>query len=138
MSRIIHTEGAGKDRPRLLKSISLAIRELGKQTSLDEQTLDLLAYLVFALEAIAAGIEESVIAWEKRGYWIKADRFRMEWQWAGQLAARLRTALLQGNWAEASQLTAQIAQKISHITVPEHHRLGKPWVGAWKRLTGSE
>jgi len=138
MSRIIHTAGAGKDRPRLLKSISLAIRELGKQTSLDEQTLDLLAYLVFALEAIAAGIEESVIAWEKRGYWIKADRFRMEWQWAGQLAARLRTALLQGNWAEASQLTAQIAQKISHITVPEHHRLGKPWVGAWKRLTGSE
>jgi hypothetical protein len=138
MSRIIHTEGAGKDRPRLLKSISLAVRELGKQTSLDEQTLDLLAYLVFALEAIAAGIEESVIAWEKRGYWIKADRFRMEWQWAGQLAARLRTALLQGNWAEASQLTAQIAQKISHITVPEHHRLGKPWVGAWKRLTAGE
>jgi len=138
MSRIIHTEGAGKDRPRLLKSISLAIRELGKQTSLDEQTLDLLAYLVFALEAIAAGIEESVIAWEKRGYWIKADRFRMEWQWAGQLAARLRTALLQENWAEASQLTAQIAQRISHITVPEHHRLGKPWVGAWKRLTGGE
>jgi hypothetical protein len=138
MSRIIHTEGAGKDRPRLLKSISLAIRELGKQTSLDEQTLDLLAYLVFALEAIATGIEESVIAWEKRGYWIKADRFRMEWQWAGQLAARLRTALLQGNWAEASQLTAQIAQKISHITVPEHHRLGKPWVGAWKRLTAGE
>jgi hypothetical protein len=138
MSRIIHTEGAGKDRPRLLKSISLAVCELGKQTSLDEQTLDLLAYLVFALEAIAAGIEESVIAWEKRGYWIKADRFRMEWQWAGQLAARLRTALLQGNWAEASQLTAQIAQKISHITVPEHHRLGKPWVGAWKRLTAGE
>jgi hypothetical protein len=138
MSRIIHTEGAGKDRPRLLKSISLAVRELGQQTSLDEQTLDLLAYLVFALEAIAAGIEESVIAWEKRGYWIKADRFRMEWQWAGQLAARLRTALLQENWAEASQLTAQIAQKISHITVPEHHRLGKPWVGAWKRLTAGE
>jgi len=138
MSRIIHTEGAGKDRPRLLKSISLAVRELGQQTSLDEQTLDLLAYLVFALETIAAGIEESVIAWEKRGYWIKADRFRMEWQWAGQLAARLRTALLQENWAEASQLTAQIAQKISHITVPEHHRLGKPWVGAWKRLTAGE
>jgi hypothetical protein len=138
MSRIIHTEGAGKDRPRLLKSISLVVRELGKQTSLDEQTLDLLAYLVFALETIAAGIEESVIAWEKRGYWIKADRFRMEWQWTGQLAARLRTALLQGNWAEASQLTAQIAQKISHITVPEHHRIGKPWVGAWKHLTAGE
>ncbi len=134
MSHIIHTEGPGKDRPRLLKSVSLAIRELGKQTSLNEQTLDLLAYLVFALEAIAAGIEESVAAWEKRGYWIKSDRFRMEWQWAGQLAARLKAALLEQNWAEASQIVAQIAQKVSHITVPEHHRLGKPWAGAWGRL----
>ncbi len=134
MSRIIHTEGAGKDRPRLLKSISLAIRELGKQPSLNAETRDLLAYLVFALEAIAAGIEESVRAWEKRGYWIKADRFRLEWQWSGELAARLRNALLQENWPEVTLLTAQIAQKVGHITVPERHRLGKPWVGAWKRL----
>lgn len=134
MSRIIHTEGAGKDRPRLLKSISLAIRELGKQPSLNAETRDLLAYLVLALEAIAAGIEESVRAWEKRGYWIKADRFRLEWQWSDELAARLRNALLQENWPEVTLLTAQIAQKVGHITVPERHRLGKPWVGAWERL----
>ncbi len=134
MSRIIHTEGAGKDRPRLLKSISLAIRELGQQPSLNAETRDLLAYLVLALEAIAAGIEESVRAWEKRGYWIKADRFRLEWQWSGELATRLRNALLQENWPEVTLLTAQIAQKVGHITVPERHRLGKPWVGAWKRL----
>lgn len=134
MSRIIHTEGAGKDRPRLLKSISLAIRELGQQPSLNAETRDLLAYLVLALEAIAAGIEESVRAWEKRGYWLKADRFRLEWQWSGELATRLRNALLQENWPEVTLLTAQIAQKVGHITVPERHRLGKPWVGAWKRL----
>lgn len=134
MSRIIHTEGAGKDRPRLLKSISLAIRELGQQPSLNAETRDLLAYLVLALESLAAGIEESVRAWEKRGFWIKADRFRLEWQWSGEIAARLRNALLQENWPEVTLLTAQIAQKVGHITVSERHRLGKPWVGAWKRL----
>lgn len=134
MSRIIHTEGAGKERPRLLKSIALALRELGKQPSLNDQTRDLLAYLVFALEALAGGIEESVIAWEKRGYWLKADRFRMEWSWTGELAAQLKTALLHENWSEASRLVAQIAGKVGHIKVPERHRLGTPWVGAWERL----
>lgn len=134
MSRIIHTEGAGKERPRLLKSIALALRELSKQPSLNDQARDLLAYLVFALEALSAGIEESVIAWEKRGYWLKADRFRLEWRWTGDLAARLREALLQENWPEVSHLVAQIAEKVGHIQLPERHRLGTPWVGAWERL----
>ncbi|MFN3741391.1 MAG: hypothetical protein ACK4VW_01810 [Anaerolineales bacterium] len=134
MSRIIHTEGAGKERPRLLKSIVLALRELGKQPSLNAQARDLLAYLVFALETLADGIEESVAAWEKRGYWLKADRFRLEWSWSDEFAAQLKAALLQENWSEASHLVAQITGKLGHIKVSEHHRLGTPWVGAWERL----
>ena len=39
------------------------------------------------------GIDSSVAAWEKRGYWVKADRFRMEWAWAGSLAEKMRTAM---------------------------------------------
>lgn len=138
MSRVIHTEGPGKERPRLLKSIALAIRQLGQKQTLDSQTRDLAAFLVFALEAIAQGIEESVTAWEKRGYWLKADRFRMEWQWTGEIAARLRTALLQEDWATVASLTATIAQKVRHITVPERHRLGEPWKGAWQRLSSGK
>ena len=42
------------------------------------------------LEAIDESIEQSVAAWEKRGYWLKADRFRQEWRWAGDLGRRMR------------------------------------------------
>jgi len=31
-------------------------------------------------------------------------------------------------------LAARIAQRLTKITVPPGHRLGKPWLGAWAEL----
>jgi len=75
LSKIYSPESAGKDRTRLSKTIVLALRELMKQTEPDATTRDLTAFIVLALEEIAANIDGSVEAWEKRGYWVKADRF---------------------------------------------------------------
>ncbi len=38
-----------------------------------------------ALEEINSNIDKSVEAWEKRGYWVKADKFRLDWEWSGKL-----------------------------------------------------
>ncbi|HKI53793.1 MAG TPA: hypothetical protein VJ987_06685, partial [Anaerolineales bacterium] len=87
MSRLIKTDTVGKDRTRLSKGIVIAIRELAKQNEVTTESKDLAAFIALALQTIADGIDESVAAWEKRDYWVKADRFRMEWRWAGQSAA---------------------------------------------------
>lgn len=138
MSRLIKTETAGKDRTRLSKSIVLAIRALMQQTITDDHTRDLAAYLVLALEAIAEGIEESVAAWEKRGYWVKADRFRMDWAWAGLYAAQLRESLRAENWEQIAAISVKTATKLSSVEVSPNHRLGEPWQGAYRRfITGS-
>jgi hypothetical protein len=134
LSRIYSPESAGKDRTRLSKTIVLALRELMKQTEPNELTRDLTAYVVLALEEIAANIDGSVEAWEKRGYWVKADRFRLEWEWAGSSAHKLHKALKEEDWGNVAISAAQIAQKLGKVTVPERHRLGTPWVGAVKRL----
>lgn len=83
MTRLIKSGSAGKDRILLEKGIIIAIRELSKQSDVDDLTRDILAYVSLSLNAIGETIDESVAAWEKRGYWIKADRYRMEWSWAG-------------------------------------------------------
>ena len=93
MAKIYSPESAGKDRTRLSKTIVLALRELMKQTQPDTLTSDLTAYVVLALEEIAGNIDRSVEAWEKRGYWVKADKFRLEWEWAASSAAKMRRAL---------------------------------------------
>ena len=137
LGRVINPDSVGKERTRLTKAIVLSVRELAKQTRPDETTRDLAAFIALALRAIADGIDVSVAAWEKRDYWVKADRFRMEWMWAGQLADKMKAAVLEDDWATIAQLMPRIAEKLNKIKVSDRHRLGKPWVGAWKTLQAS-
>ena len=138
MSRVINPESAGKDRTRLTKATVLAIRELAKQQDVTQEARDLAAFISIALKAISEGIDISVLAWEKRGYWVKADRFRMEWMWTGQYADKIKTAILTDDWGTIAMTIPQIAQKLSKIEVSDNHRLGKPWVGAYQQLTGNQ
>ena len=134
MSRVINPDSTGKQRAQLSKAIVLAVRELARQSDVTDQTRDLAAFIAIALQIIADGVDVSVTAWEKRDYWIKADKFRMEWAWAGQIAGKLRASVLSEDWAAVAVLSAQIAQKLAKVQVSENHRLGKPWVGAFKEL----
>ena len=134
MSKIYSPDSAGKDRTRLSKTIVLALRELMKQTEPDEVTRDITAYLIVSLEEIAGNIDASVSAWEKRGYWVKADRFRLEWEWASVIASELRTALAGEDWGTIARLAVKIAQKLNNVVVPARHRMGTPWVGVARLL----
>lgn len=138
MSRVINPNSAGKERTRLSKAVVIAIRELAKQAEPDLEARDMAAFIAMALETIAAGIDKSVAAWEKRDYWVKADRFRMEWAWAGDLGQKMRQAVLADDWAGVAMLSMQIAQKLSKVKVSERHRMGKPWVGAWERIMSAK
>lgn len=137
MGRLINPESAGKERTQLSKAIVLAVRELAKQSDVTGETRDLAAFIVMALKNISEGIDVSVAAWEKRGYWVKADRFRMEWVWTGSVADKMKTAVIADDWATIATLMPTIAQKFNKIVVSENHRLGKPWLGAYGKLNGN-
>lgn len=134
MSRVINPDSAGKERTRLSKSIVLALRELMRLGEPNDAAHDLAAFIALALLEINNTVEASVVAWEKRGYWVKADRFRLDWEWSGRLGESMRQAVLAEDWATLAGLAAQVGQKFVKITVPVRHRLGTPWVGAWKQL----
>lgn len=134
MGRLINPDSAGKERTRLTKTVALAVRELAKQAAPGAESRDLAAYIALSLDGIAGTIDVSVTAWEKRGYWVKADKFRMEWLWAGRLAGKMRAAVLDEDWGGVAALAAQAAQKLNGVKVSENHRLGKPWGGAWQEI----
>ena len=136
MSRVINPDSVGKLRTQLIKGIVLSIRELARQTGTGAETRDLAAFIALALKSISEGIDVSVTAWEKRDYWIKADKFRMEWMWTGSTAVKMRNAVLAEDWATVAALSAQIAQKFNKIQVSENHRLGRPWIGSYDQLIG--
>lgn len=136
MGRIINVDSAGKSRTQLTKAIVLALSELrNPQQSMDKRR-DLAAFISLSLTAIAETVDQSAAAWEKRGYWVKADRFRMEWYWTRQVGQHMKEALLASDWDKIDQLSTQIAGKLAKVQVSPHHRMGQPWVGAWEKLKG--
>jgi hypothetical protein len=130
VTRIIATSTPGKERAQLRKAIVITIREFMQQKKPDKSTHDMIAFIILALEEIAEGIDKSVAAWEKRGYWVKADKYRLEWQWAGITAKNLRTSFQKNNWAEVANILLEIMGKFDNIKVSSRHRMGKPWQGA--------
>ncbi|HNT54445.1 MAG TPA: hypothetical protein PKG95_07020 [Anaerolineaceae bacterium] len=134
MSRVIHTETAGKDRTRLSRAVVLALRELMRLPEPNDTARDLVAFIALALMEISDTVDQSVAAWEKRGYWVKAERFRMEWDWTGRLSRSVAQAVQAADWATIALLSAQIAQKFATVKLPVRHRLGTPWVGAYLEL----
>lgn len=134
MSRIIRSGSGSRDRKLLEKGIVIALRELAGQSALDDNTRDLLAYIAFSLITINETIEESVTAWEKRGYWIKADHYRMEWLWAGRFGVEMKTAIIDENWGKVTAILAEVSQKLSTVKISQGKRLGRPWLGAYQKL----
>lgn len=134
MGRVINPDGVGKERTQLMRSVVLALRELMQQNTIDLRTKDLAAYLALALLAIEETVDTTATAWEKRDYWLKADRFRMEWSWAGRLGGKMRQAVLADDWPKVAQLSAAIAEKVKKTDVPKRHGFNSPWSGAWVRL----
>jgi len=135
LGRVISTENLATERNRLLKAMALALREMAKKSSYDEESRDLAAFLVLALDNVAESIERSVLPWEKRGYWVKADRFRMEWAWAESLRTKMRAAVNTEKPEEIAMAASTLSDKLKGVKVSERHRLGSPWHGAWAQLT---
>ena len=135
MSRIIQLDGVGKRRKKMTKEVVLAIRELMRQEEVNALTRDLAAFISMRLKSIYETIDLTVAAWEKRGYWVKADRFRLDWAWSGTLAQDLHDAIQAEDWQQVAVTSAKAAQKLNNVQVSERHRLGKPWIGAWDEFT---
>jgi len=134
LGRVVNPESSGKERTKLTKSIVKAIRELMSQSKPDQNTRDLTAFIVLGLAEIYNTVDISVLAWEKRGYWVKADRFRLDWEWTSQYSSQMKEALMGDDWAQVAMIAAKTAQKFNNIKIPVKNRIGEPWIGAYQSL----
>ena len=134
MSRLISTDGVGKQRDRLMKALTVALHELARRQKIDDETRDLAAFLALALRQIHATIDVTCAAWEKRDYWVKSDQFRRDWMWAEQLAGKLEAVVLGERWPELAGLMPPLAQHVQKVVRPKRNTLGTPWLGAYAQL----
>lgn len=137
MGRVINPEPAGKERNRLVKEVAAATRQLLRQSQVDTTTRDLAAFIGSTLVQVAGTIDKTVEAWEKRDYWLKADRYRMEWMWTERLGVRMQKAVLGEEWGEVASIAAQVAERVGKVEELKRTSEEKPWAGAWQWLSAS-
>ena len=134
MSRVVNPDGVGKQRDRLMKAVTLALRALAGRSQIDAETKDLVAFIALALNEIHATIDVTCLAWEKRDYWLKADQFRREWGWAGRIAEKLERVVLGVEWQYLPTLMVELYKHLEKVNLPKRSTLGTPWNGAYVKL----
>jgi hypothetical protein len=134
LSRLVKTNGVGKQRDRLMKSVAWTLRDLAAKPKLDEDARDMAAYMALALHEIYATIDVTCAAWEKRDYWLKADQFRREWEWTASTAGKIEKVVLENQWNDLPALMAGLMPHLTKLNLPKKNTFGEGWRGGYAAL----
>jgi hypothetical protein len=97
----------------------------------DDEAREVLAFLALSLAELNESVEETAHAWEQRQYWLKADRFRMEWAWIPRLLGRLESSLRDGDLDQSHRCGMELAKVLSDRHLRPRDSSASPWRGAW-------
>ncbi len=129
MSRVIRGEAGAARRNRRLREIATALRYAAAQDPGPEEAGDLIAFILLALKEIDDTVHDAARAWEKRDYWVKADRFRHRWAWVSQAAAELERAIALDDQVAARDAALRLTRPMKGVK-PYKSKDRRPWRGA--------
>jgi hypothetical protein len=119
-----------------MRTAAEILRRLSQKASLDDEAKDMAASLVFCFREIEDGIEEAMVAWEKRNYWNKVEQFRAQWVWVGTAAAQLENLIRSEAWEQLPVQMVTLFGHFSDITINKFTRGADAWEGAYQKLIG--
>ncbi len=134
MSRVINSSSPGSVRNAARRTIAEILRQMVAKRSLDGESRDMAAAIVLELDRIAGTIETTCDAWEKRNYFLKADRFRLEWEWVQPTADRLRDVIVDERWDQAPLELAKLLPRFADVRIAKMTRSSEAWDGALAQL----
>lgn len=130
MGRVFRTETGARRRQRLMRSIASVLRLAAEHNPDEADQKDLLAYVGLALVEIVESVDQSASAWEKRGYWVKSDRFREEWRWAVDALAATRSALKEADEADMLAVFTSLLDPLNGVDPYKRVQDQPTWQGA--------
>jgi hypothetical protein len=135
MSRIININGSSSERNKMLRSIRTAVDVLLNEQPDENETKNIVTYIMLSLKSITKSVDKTIVAWEKRDYWVKADRFRLDWEWVNTYYQQLLGLVKADNWDEAAQTARQLQRHLQNISPYKHTKKSTyPWSDAYREL----
>jgi hypothetical protein len=133
--RIINVDSAGKERNKLIREIRYSLESLKYYEDDQSHCQDIIAFVTLSLFQIWESVEITTTAWEKRGYWIKADKFRMQWFWTYQKANSLVKLITIGDYSGIENIIEDIKIRIGDVKISNQLRSSISWTGSMESLT---
>ena len=134
MARVINTNSPGKRRNAHMRTIAEILRRLSQQQEINQESKDMVAMLVFCLRGIDSTVEESMVAWEKRGYWKKSDEFQQKWWWASRMSRSIEDLLQNEYWEQLPETMMKLYTHVADLKVNRLTRDPSTWQGAYQKL----
>ncbi|MCA9965762.1 MAG: hypothetical protein KC423_16030 [Anaerolineales bacterium] len=134
MSRVININNPSKVRNYHRRTIAEILRHLMGKTAVDAEATDMAATLVYALRGIEESVEQTAKAWEKRGYWMKSERFLRDWMWVRETAVNIEDVIRHEAWDLFPELMADLLSHFSDIELKSMTRKSDTWDGAFAKL----
>lgn len=134
MSRVIHTTNPTTVRNHHRRTIAEILRQLSQKPRIDNEAKDMAAMLVFLLREIKQGVDQTVLAWEKRDYWMKAERFSRDWDWLEEMALNLEDVIRHEAWDLLPELLSDLFMHFTDIKIKKMVRTADDWRGAYRKL----
>lgn len=134
MSRVIHLENPTKIRNQHRRTIAELMRRLTQKAQVDGDAKDMAAQIVYSLREIISSVDQSAQAWEKRGYWMKSERFLREWTWTSETAVNIEDVIRHEAWDLLPELLADLFPRFVDIDIKSFKQPPTIWQGAYKKL----
>lgn len=133
MAPVINRNNYSNQRSSYLRFISSALDEIGNKNEIKESYKDIWTFIYLTLLEIKKSIQNTIQPWEKRGYWVKVEKFRAEWMWLDPVLNSIGKKVNKEDW-KALESDGKTLKKICQ-DYPSYQRMTikEPWKGAWKK-----
>jgi len=132
MSHIVNSETPGKRRTSILKLLANLQPEIDSQNISQEIRNDVIAFVILSLTELEKTIHETIVPWEKRGYWTKAEQFTAEWNWVSSIKSRMLNTETSKGWTDWPEEIIRLKEHLINIK-PTRKKMGSFWMGSYKR-----
>jgi len=136
VSRVVQTgDTPAKRRNAHMRSCAEVVRLLAQRESLeDEESRDMVAFLVVNLRGVWTTISESADVWDVKDYPRKAETLRQSWKWSRLIADELEALLRAKSWEQLPLTLMTMAGHLQDIDVSTITRNADWWGGAYRSL----
>ena len=111
---------------------------MSQNSDIDDEAKDLAALIVYSLQGISETVDRTIDAWERRDYYMKAERFREKWRWLDPLTDELSGVIYEGRWGQLSTALASLLPYFADVKIKQMTCKPMLWQGAYERFMEGE